>query len=83
MDQEEPRAVVFAGAVADADFARSVLDGHGFTAFILDEAVGTWAPYCTQPGGAGAVRIAVPESQAEAARALLARSEHEGENPDE
>ncbi|MCC6694156.1 MAG: hypothetical protein IT365_00870 [Candidatus Hydrogenedentes bacterium] len=71
MEQEEELVIVFAGAIGDADFARSVLEGHGFTPYMSDEALGTWAPFYASPGGAGAVKVAVPQSQAEAARALL------------
>ncbi len=78
MGHEENLVVVFEGPVAQADFARSVLDGNGYNTFVSDEVVGTWLQwYATS---ASAVKVAVPESQAEAARALLEHPEsQEGE----
>lgn len=69
MDDETRLVNVFVGPVADADLARSVLEGHGFDTFVSDEVVGTWLQ--GYAASAGAVSIAVPESQAEKARALL------------
>lgn len=68
MEHEEKLVVVFAGPAAEADFARSVLDGNGFDTFVSDEATGTWLWGYVAAGG---VKIAVPESQAEAAREVL------------
>lgn len=75
MEQDERLVVVFAGLVADADLARSVLEGNGFDTFISNEVIGTWLRGYVACDGA--VEIAVPESQAEQARALLERPEDE------
>lgn len=79
MESEERLVVVFAGPVAQADFVRSVLEGHGFKTFLSDEAVGTWVPWYASAGGASPVKVAVPESQAEEARTMLERPDSEGE----
>ena len=79
MEREEELVIVFSGAIGDADFVRSVLEGHGFTPSMSGEALGTWAPFYASPGGAGAVKVAVPESQAEAARQLLEHPESDAE----
>ena len=78
MEQEEKLVIVFEGMVADADFARSVLEGNGFDTFISNEVVGTWLRGYVACDGA--VKVAVPESQAEKARALLEHPVIEGEN---
>ncbi|GMV92198.1 MAG: hypothetical protein AMXMBFR82_19760 [Candidatus Hydrogenedentota bacterium] len=79
MEHEERLVVVFAGPITQADFARSVLEGHGIEAYLADEAVGTWLPWYASAGGASAVKVAVPESQADEARMVLANPENQGE----
>lgn len=77
MEHEERFIVVFTGPIAQADLARSVLDGNGFDTYLADEVVGTWLP--GYAASAAVVRVAVPESQAEEARAVLANPENQGE----
>jgi hypothetical protein len=81
MEDEKRFVIVFVGPVADADFARSVLDGNGFDTFIADEVAGTWLQ--GYGGSAGAVKIAVPESQADEARALLEHPASKEEDSDQ
>jgi len=63
--------VVFQGSILEADVARSVLEAHGFRAFLKDEAMGTLMPWYTAAGSVGPVKVVVPESEAERARAVL------------
>lgn len=70
MEQQEELVVVFAGPIAKADLARSVLEGHGFTPYMSGESL-VWVEIYSMHGGPNVVKVAVPESQAEAARALL------------
>jgi len=81
MEPEENLVIVFEGPVAEADFVRSVLDGNGFDTFVSDEVVGTWLQwYATSTS---TVKVAVPESQAEKARALLEHPVNEEGEPHE
>jgi len=38
-------AIVFSGPIAEADMVKLYLDGHGVSARLDDESVGTWAPH--------------------------------------
>jgi len=71
MGNESDLVVVFAGNILEADAAKAALESNGIRAFLRDEAVGTWAPWYVAGGGVGAVKVVVPESEAEQARAVL------------
>lgn len=71
MQPNEDLVVVFAGSIMEADAAKAALELNGIRAFLRDEAVGTWAPWYVAGGGVGAVKVVVPESEADKARAVL------------
>jgi hypothetical protein len=52
-------AIIFAGDGWEAGLLQTMLEDAGIEAFILDQFVGTVAPWVAAPGGAGAVKVAV------------------------
>ena len=62
----------------EAELKKMILEQHGITVFLPEQYTGAIAPHITSYGGAGAVRIQVPKSQAAEARRLL--SERENQN---
>ncbi|HTX88163.1 MAG TPA: DUF2007-related protein [Bacteroidales bacterium] len=51
--------IVFAGTQWEAELIKSLLENEEIHAYILDEFIGTLAPWYTAPGGAGSVRVSV------------------------
>lgn len=62
---------VFAGTTLQTGLVKSLLEDAGIPAFLNDEFVGTLTPWWTDAGGAGAVKILVPEPFAEKAREIV------------
>ncbi len=62
---------VFSGHEPEAILAQQYLQNNGINAELVDQNIGRTAPYLAAPGGAGAVKVIVPEGEAEAARILL------------
>jgi hypothetical protein len=73
MDERHELETVFTGSAAEASLVRGFLDGHGLTAYLSDEYIGTAAPYMAAGGGAGAVKVQVAAIDAARAQDLLAR----------
>ncbi len=69
--------IVFAGTSVEAEMARIFLEDNGIAAHMAEEHIGTLAPWLSAAGGAGAVKVLVPEEHAEHARTLLAKHKHE------
>jgi hypothetical protein len=63
---------VFAGSSIDAELVRSALEAAGIESAVINEAMGTLAPFALGSGGLGAVRIVVAEADAPQAREVLA-----------
>ena len=63
---------IFAGTSLEAALVRSYLEDHGIAAFLVEERVGTMAPYAAAAGGAGAVKVAVAPEDVAKARYYLA-----------
>ncbi|HVZ24967.1 MAG TPA: DUF2007 domain-containing protein [Sediminibacterium sp.] len=62
---------VFAGTEFEAGIRKSLLDDAGLHCFLKDEVMGTLMPWFTAPGGAGAVKLMVPETEKQQAMDLL------------
>jgi len=71
MSEEEKLIIVFAGNISQADLVKHILEAHGIKAFLKDESLGTIAPWYAAPGGAGAVKVQVAESDVENALILI------------
>ena len=63
---------IFAGSSVEAALVRSFLEDHGISAFLMEERVGTIAPYAAAAGGAGAVKVAVAAEDVAKAKYYLA-----------
>ena len=63
---------VFAGTPWQAGMVKSLLEDAGIVAFIKDEIMGTYNPWWTAPGGAGAVSVFISFRDYEEARAIVA-----------
>ena len=64
--------VVHAGNSIEAGFVQSLLKEYGITARLQDEMMGTIAPWYIAPGGIDAVKVIVPRSDYERAKAIIA-----------
>lgn len=54
---------IFAGTEFEAGFRKSLLDDAGIHSFLKDEVMGTLMPWYTAPGGVGAVKLMVLETE--------------------
>ena len=54
---------VYWGTSIDSGYVKSILEMNGIKAFLKDEAMGVIAPWYVTPGGVGAVKVVVMESQ--------------------
>jgi hypothetical protein len=65
---------VYAGSPIDADLIRSILVADGIDVFLQDEFMGAIISFIT-PGGSGAVKVLVQESDAERSLYLIRQFE--------
>lgn len=72
---EEKLVEVYAGTNIDVQMVKQILEKEGVKCFIKDEALGTWVPWQAAPGGAGAIKITVPEKEAKKAKEILEKNE--------
>lgn len=70
--------VVFAGSVMDATIVKGLLESSDIDAVLLDEYVGTLAPWYVAPGGAGAVKVAVSQADLDQSQTVLAEISSKG-----
>jgi len=63
---------VFAGTTWQANLVKSMLGDAGIEAYVFDEIMGTFNPWWVAAGGAGAVKVFVPESALEEATRIVA-----------
>ena len=63
-------SVVYCGNSVQADFLKSLLEGSGIQTFLDDEFLGRMVPYAT-PGGAGAVKVIVANTDLDQARPIV------------
>jgi len=71
MARSNDLVVVFAGDTFQANHAKNELENNGLTVFLEGEVTGTLAPWHSAPGGAGAVRVTVPNEEAEEAKRII------------
>ncbi len=62
--------VVYYGNIVQADLLKCLLQSEGIAALLQDEFVGMIAPYVS-PGGAGAVKVLIAESDFDQARGIV------------
>ncbi len=74
MSDEVSFVEVFVGNSIEASMVKAMLEYEGIDAFVQDELVGINFPHYSSPGGAGGVKVAVPENSAEQARQLIEAS---------
>jgi hypothetical protein len=67
----EDFSVIYAGNIVQADLLKCVLEGESIQAILGDEFVGMIAPYASSPGGLGAVKVLVPNSEVPIARKIV------------
>ena len=71
MDKKQKFVTIAAGNISEADLIKNILEANGIKSYLEDENLGTWVPYMASPGGAGAVKIAVAESDVGKAKAIV------------
>ncbi len=59
MKKESEQIEIFAGNAWETGMLKSLLENAEITVFIRDEIMGTYLPWWSAPGGAGAIRIFV------------------------
>jgi len=64
---------VFAGSAWQAGMLKSMLEDNEIEAFLGDDIWGTFAPWHTAAGGAGSVRVFVPQVEFESAKIVVER----------
>ena len=62
---------IFAGTIMQAEMLKSLLENAEIETFLLDENVGTMAPWYTSGGGAGSVKVVVSSVDFEMAAEIL------------
>ncbi len=67
---DEP-VVVFSGSYAEAGIVKGLLEESGIQAFVLNEFLGTMAPWYIGPGGVDAVKVVVAARVVESARGIV------------
>jgi hypothetical protein len=63
---------VFAGTTWQAQMVKTLLENSEITTFLKDEFLGTLNPWWAAPGGAGAVKVFISNSDYEKAKAIIA-----------
>jgi len=71
MPQVNDSVVVYTGTSTDANFVKSLLEGDGITTSLLDEMMGTLAPWVIAHGGVGAVKVIVSEKDSDRAKLII------------
>ena len=62
---------VYAGSILDIGMVKSFLESNKIESYVKDEIMGTLNPWWTAPGGAGAIKLLVAESDFETAKNLV------------
>jgi hypothetical protein len=71
---------IFAGQQWETILLKSLLENVGIEVYLKDEAIGTLAPWYVGPGGAGAIKVVVSESDLELASQIVAEFESKNKN---
>ena len=67
--------VVFAGTIMQAEMVKSLLLDTEIDAYLMDEAMGTIAPWYASSGGMASVKVVVPKKDYEKAMLVVAEFE--------
>ncbi|NOZ04499.1 MAG: DUF2007 domain-containing protein [FCB group bacterium] len=68
----EPKLIViFEGPSVEAEMLKGLLDANNITAYLNDANLGRIAPWYVSPGGISPVKLLVPETEVEKAKAIL------------
>lgn len=67
---------IYAGNILEAGMVKSLLENAGIHVFLKDEIMGTFMPWWTSPGGAGAVKVMVPTPDQESVKLIVADYEN-------
>ena len=78
MDEKQKFVTIASGYTIDVDLIKNILEVNGIKSYLKDEILGTWVPHIASPGGAGAVKIAVAESDVGRAKAILEEMSSKG-----
>jgi hypothetical protein len=62
---------VFAGNNWETGLLKSILEDAGIETFLKDDLMGTINPWVTEAGGAGAIKVFIPEMELEKAIPLV------------
>ena len=62
---------IFAGSSIEAEMVKSLLLNAEIQAFLKDGTMGTIAPWYVSPGGAGAVKVIISETDSEKAKSIV------------
>lgn len=62
---------VFAGTPWQVGMVKTLLENAGITSFVQNEIMGTYNPWWTSPGGAGALSVFVAGTDIEAAMEIV------------
>ena len=71
MKNPDDPVIVYAGFPVEAELVRHELENNDIPAFLIDETIGTIAPWHVAPGGAGAVKVTVAKRHMESARDII------------
>ena len=69
-DPDNP-VIVYAGNPIETELVRHELESHEIPAFLLDQNIGTIAPWHVAPGGAGAVKVTVAQRDRDRAMDII------------
>ena len=67
----ERLSIIYAGNIVQADLLKCLLEGEGIQVFLQDEILGMVAPWYVAAGGAGAVKVAIANSDVDKARPIV------------
>jgi len=62
---------VYSGSFTKSSYIKSILEERGIKVLLKDELMGNIAPWYVAPGGVGAVKVVVPEDEANRAMAII------------
>ena len=68
---KEKLIVIYAGNSIEAGLVKGLLEDAGIVSFLKDEIIGSIAPFCATPGGAGAVKVLVKSQDCDKARKVI------------
>ena len=70
-DTESNPVEIFAGTPVESGILKSILEDAGIMVFLLDDLMGSIAPWQVSAGGAGAVKVVISSLDLERARPIV------------